>query len=113
MQYHVLTLILWTGETLDNLPLEAGDDAGMVKWVDISEKLKLYASHSYFVKRVTEKRGAHWSENRGSECHEWCKWRTNEHQGENTFYSFETDNGVLFSDNSAKSNLAKTLGNDK
>uniref|UniRef100_A0A8C6JT45 ADP-ribose pyrophosphatase, mitochondrial n=3 Tax=Melopsittacus undulatus TaxID=13146 RepID=A0A8C6JT45_MELUD len=59
-----------TGETLDNLPLEAGDDAGMVKWVDISEKLKLYASHSYFVKLVTEKRGAHWSENPGPECHE-------------------------------------------
>ncbi|KAM9026486.1 ADP-ribose pyrophosphatase, mitochondrial isoform 1-T1 [Ara ararauna] len=59
-----------TGETLDNLPLEAGDDAGMVKWVDISEKLKLYASHSYFIKLVTEKWGAHWSENPSLECHE-------------------------------------------
>ncbi|NWI48188.1 NUDT9 protein, partial [Picathartes gymnocephalus] len=58
------------GETMDNLPLEAGDDAGMVKWVDISEKLELYASHSYFIKLVTEKRGAHWSEDPGSECHE-------------------------------------------
>ncbi|XP_009930580.2 ADP-ribose pyrophosphatase, mitochondrial isoform X1 [Opisthocomus hoazin] len=58
-----------TGETLDNLPLEAGDDAGMVKWVDINEKLKLYASHSYFIKLVTEKRGAHWSEDPGPECH--------------------------------------------
>ncbi|OXB84111.1 UNVERIFIED_CONTAM: hypothetical protein H355_012229 [Colinus virginianus] len=56
-----------TGETMDNLPLEAGDDAGMVKWVDISEKLKLYANHSFFIKLVTEKRGAHWSEEPGSE----------------------------------------------
>ncbi|NXI16068.1 NUDT9 protein, partial [Irena cyanogastra] len=59
-----------TGETMDNLPLEAGDDAGVVKWVDISEKLELYASHSYFIKLVTKKRGAHWSEDPGSECRE-------------------------------------------
>ncbi|NXG24526.1 NUDT9 protein, partial [Grallaria varia] len=59
-----------TGETMDNLPLEAGDDAGAVKWVDISEKLELYASHSYFIKLVTEKWGAHWSEDPGPECHE-------------------------------------------
>ncbi|XP_014818390.1 PREDICTED: ADP-ribose pyrophosphatase, mitochondrial, partial [Calidris pugnax] len=59
-----------TGETMDNLPLEAGDDAGVVKWVDISEKLKLYASHSYFIKLVTEKWGAHWSEDPGPECRE-------------------------------------------
>ncbi|XP_037990518.1 ADP-ribose pyrophosphatase, mitochondrial isoform X1 [Motacilla alba alba] len=58
-----------TGETMDNLPLEAGDDAGAVKWVDISEKLELYASHSCFIKLVTEKRGAHWSEDPGSDCH--------------------------------------------
>jgi len=70
MQEHALTLVLWTGETMDNLPLEAGDDAGMVKWVDISEKLKLYANHSYFIKLVTEKRGAHWSEGPGPECPE-------------------------------------------
>ncbi|KAM9295719.1 ADP-ribose pyrophosphatase, mitochondrial [Morus bassanus] len=57
-----------TGETMDNLPLEAGDDAGVVKWVDISEKLELYASHSYFIKLVTEKHGAHWSEDPGPEC---------------------------------------------
>lgn len=55
---------------MDNLPLEAGDDAGMVKWVDISEKLKLYANHSYFIKLVTEKRGAHWQEDPDPECRE-------------------------------------------
>lgn len=87
---------------MDNLPLEAGDDAGVVKWIDISEKLKLYASHSYFIKLVTEKRGAHWSEDPGPECHEWCKRGTDRHQGENKFSSFETDYIVLFSGNSVK-----------
>ncbi|XP_073897893.1 ADP-ribose pyrophosphatase, mitochondrial isoform X3 [Castor canadensis] len=51
-----------TGEIMDNLTLEAGDDAGKVKWVDISDKLKLYASHAHFIKLVAEKRDAHWSE---------------------------------------------------
>ncbi|XP_036618901.1 ADP-ribose pyrophosphatase, mitochondrial isoform X1 [Trichosurus vulpecula] len=58
-----------TGETMDNLALEAGDDAGKVKWVDISDKLKLYASHSQFIKLVAEKRGAHWSEDSDPGCH--------------------------------------------
>ena len=47
---------------MDNLTLEAGDDAGKVKWMDISNKLKLYASHAQFIKSVAEKRDAHWSE---------------------------------------------------
>uniref|UniRef100_A0A4X2K7H0 ADP-ribose pyrophosphatase, mitochondrial n=1 Tax=Vombatus ursinus TaxID=29139 RepID=A0A4X2K7H0_VOMUR len=51
-----------TGETMDNLTLEAGDDAGKVKWVEINNKLRLYASHSQFIELVAEKRGAHWSE---------------------------------------------------
>ncbi|XP_034296342.1 ADP-ribose pyrophosphatase, mitochondrial [Pantherophis guttatus] len=51
-----------SGEAMKNLHLEAGDDAGKVKWVDISEKLTLYASHSDFLRRVAEKRGAHWKE---------------------------------------------------
>uniref|UniRef100_A0A5F8GZ34 Nudix hydrolase domain-containing protein n=1 Tax=Monodelphis domestica TaxID=13616 RepID=A0A5F8GZ34_MONDO len=51
-----------TGETMDNLTLEAGDDAGKVKWVEISDKLKLYASHSQFIELVAKNRGAHWSE---------------------------------------------------
>ncbi|KAG3276309.1 ADP-ribose pyrophosphatase, mitochondrial isoform X3 [Ictidomys tridecemlineatus] len=57
-----------TGEIMDNLALEAGDDAGKVKWVDISDKLKLYASHSQFIKLVTEKRDAHWSEDSEADC---------------------------------------------
>ncbi|VTJ86429.1 Hypothetical predicted protein, partial [Marmota monax] len=50
-----------TGEIMDNVPLKAGDDAKEVKWVDINDKLKLYASHSQFIQLVAEKRGAHWS----------------------------------------------------
>ncbi|XP_004681478.1 PREDICTED: ADP-ribose pyrophosphatase, mitochondrial [Condylura cristata] len=48
------------GEIMDNLILEPGDDAGKVKWVDISDKLELYASHSKFIRIVTEKQDAHW-----------------------------------------------------
>ncbi|XP_054974637.1 ADP-ribose pyrophosphatase, mitochondrial-like [Sorex araneus] len=51
-----------TGEILDHLPLQAGDDAQKVKWVDINEKLELYASHSQFIQHVANVRGAHWSE---------------------------------------------------
>ncbi|XP_004870605.1 ADP-ribose pyrophosphatase, mitochondrial isoform X1 [Heterocephalus glaber] len=57
-----------TGEIMDNLALEAGDDAGKVKWVDISDKLKLYASHSQFIRLVAEKRDAHWSEDTEADC---------------------------------------------
>ncbi|XP_034860453.1 ADP-ribose pyrophosphatase, mitochondrial isoform X2 [Mirounga angustirostris] len=57
-----------TGEIMDNLTLEAGDDAGRVKWVDISDQLQLYASHSQFIKLVAEKRDAHWSEDSETEC---------------------------------------------
>lgn len=59
-----------TGEIMENLTLEAGDDAGKVKWVDINDKLKLYASHSQFIKLVAEKRDAHWSENPETDCQE-------------------------------------------
>ena len=51
-----------TREVMDLLPLEAGDDAEKVRWVDINDKLKLYASHSQFIQLVAEKRGAHWRE---------------------------------------------------
>ncbi|XP_029411179.1 ADP-ribose pyrophosphatase, mitochondrial isoform X2 [Nannospalax galili] len=58
-----------TGEIMDSLTLEAGDDAGKVRWVDISDELKLYASHSQFIKLVAEKRDAHWSEDSEADCH--------------------------------------------
>ncbi|XP_072273337.1 ADP-ribose pyrophosphatase, mitochondrial isoform X2 [Pyxicephalus adspersus] len=49
-----------TGDLLDQLALQAGDDAGKVQWVDISQKCSLYANHAYFIQIVAEKRGAHW-----------------------------------------------------
>jgi ADP-ribose pyrophosphatase len=38
-----------TGEIMDYLSLKAGDDAEEVKWVDIIDTLKLYASHSQLI----------------------------------------------------------------
>ncbi|XP_073504867.1 ADP-ribose pyrophosphatase, mitochondrial isoform X2 [Phyllobates terribilis] len=49
-----------TGLILDKLALQAGDDAGKVRWVDISGSLNLYANHAQFIQIVAEKRGAHW-----------------------------------------------------
>ncbi|XP_047617600.1 ADP-ribose pyrophosphatase, mitochondrial-like [Phacochoerus africanus] len=58
-----------TGKVMDHLPPEAGDDAKEVRWVDINDKLKLYASHSQFIRSVAEKRGAHWREDVYPDCH--------------------------------------------
>lgn len=49
-----------TGETFSKFKLHAGDDAGKVKWMEISAGLKLYASHATFVKNACEKLNAHW-----------------------------------------------------
>ncbi|CAH2308050.1 ADP-ribose pyrophosphatase, mitochondrial isoform X1 [Pelobates cultripes] len=49
-----------TGDLLDLLPLQAGDDAGKVQWVDVSSSCSLYASHSNFIKLVAEKHDANW-----------------------------------------------------
>ncbi|KAM8962048.1 ADP-ribose pyrophosphatase, mitochondrial [Pelodytes ibericus] len=49
-----------TGDLLDLLPLQAGDDAGKVQWVDVSSGCSLYANHASFLKLVAEKRDAHW-----------------------------------------------------
>jgi|ERR1712130_145851 len=46
--------------SLSWLALTAGDDASDVKWSDISADLKLYASHSDFVRRVAQLHEAHW-----------------------------------------------------
>lgn len=55
---------------MDHLPLEAGDDAKKVNWVDISDQLKLFASHSQFIQLVAEKQGAHWREGMDPNCRE-------------------------------------------
>lgn len=49
-----------TGNSVSELPLQAGDDAGQVQWVDIDSELSLYASHSYFLEVVAKERHAHW-----------------------------------------------------
>ncbi|XP_075686988.1 ADP-ribose pyrophosphatase, mitochondrial isoform X1 [Rhinoderma darwinii] len=49
-----------TGHILDQLALQAGDDAGKVQWVDINSNYSLYASHAQFIQIVAEKRGTHW-----------------------------------------------------
>lgn len=69
------------GEVIDHLPLEAGDDVKKAKWVDINDKIELYASYSQLIQLVAEKRGAHWSEEMYPDFHGWqlgvsCKPKT-------------------------------------
>lgn len=45
---------------MNELPLQAGDDAGQVKWVDVDSSSPLYASHSHFLELVAKERKAHW-----------------------------------------------------
>ncbi|XP_018095500.1 nudix-type motif 9 isoform X2 [Xenopus laevis] len=49
-----------TGHLLNQLRLEAGDDAGKVQWVDVSSECSLYANHASFILILAHKRGAHW-----------------------------------------------------
>ncbi|KAL0993638.1 hypothetical protein UPYG_G00110930 [Umbra pygmaea] len=49
-----------TGNSVSELPLRAGDDAGQVQWTDLDSALSLYASHSHFLEVVAKKRSAHW-----------------------------------------------------
>ncbi|GLG93996.1 ADP-ribose pyrophosphatase, mitochondrial [Gryllus bimaculatus] len=48
------------GSTIGAISLEAGDDAMGVCWMDASQELHLYASHSDFIAKVAAKHGAHW-----------------------------------------------------
>ncbi|XP_054463654.1 ADP-ribose pyrophosphatase, mitochondrial [Anoplopoma fimbria] len=49
-----------SGNSVSKLPLQAGDDAGQVQWVDIDSSFPLYASHSHFLELVAKERKAHW-----------------------------------------------------
>ncbi|XP_066498746.1 ADP-ribose pyrophosphatase, mitochondrial isoform X2 [Hoplias malabaricus] len=49
-----------TGESVSELSLQAGDDAGQVTWFDLDSSQPLYASHSYFLQTVAKARKAHW-----------------------------------------------------
>ena len=48
------------GNSVSDIPLQAGDDAGQVHWIEIDSALPLYASHSNFLELVTKTRHAHW-----------------------------------------------------
>lgn len=48
------------GDSVSELPLQAGDDAGQVKWVDVDSSFPLYANHSHFLELVAKERKAHW-----------------------------------------------------
>lgn len=47
-------------EVLNEIKLEAGDDAGKVQWISIDKNLKLYASHKDFIEKVAKLHNAHW-----------------------------------------------------
>ncbi|XP_041937750.1 ADP-ribose pyrophosphatase, mitochondrial isoform X1 [Alosa sapidissima] len=49
-----------SGDSVSALPLEAGDDAGHVSWIDVDSAQPLYASHSHFLETVAKERHAHW-----------------------------------------------------
>eukprot|EP00096_Caligus_rogercresseyi_P004086 TRINITY_DN18226_c0_g1_i1.p1 TRINITY_DN18226_c0_g1~~TRINITY_DN18226_c0_g1_i1.p1 ORF type:complete len:300 (-),score=63.88 TRINITY_DN18226_c0_g1_i1:1-900(-) len=48
------------GKEIASFDLKAGDDAVDLKWIDISNALELYASHSDLIRRVVELKEAHW-----------------------------------------------------
>ena len=48
------------GSTVGSLKLKAGDDAGAVKWMQLGQELKLYASHKAMLERVAKIHKAHW-----------------------------------------------------
>lgn len=48
------------GTSVAKFPLQAGDDAGAVRWTDISSDLQLYASHKAFIEAVALHHKAHW-----------------------------------------------------
>ncbi|XP_060069436.1 ADP-ribose pyrophosphatase, mitochondrial-like isoform X2 [Ylistrum balloti] len=49
-----------SGTGVSQIKLHAGDDAVGVKWMDLTSKLEIYASHIDFLQEVARKRGASW-----------------------------------------------------
>lgn len=47
------------GDFLNKLEFEAGDDAVGIKWIDVDQSVKLYASHSRLVQATAELKNAH------------------------------------------------------
>ena len=49
------------GHVFRNIKLNAGDDARMVKWLNIDDaELKLYANHKYLIRQVANRLNSHW-----------------------------------------------------
>uniref|UniRef100_A0A3Q2E7M9 Nudix (nucleoside diphosphate linked moiety X)-type motif 9 n=1 Tax=Cyprinodon variegatus TaxID=28743 RepID=A0A3Q2E7M9_CYPVA len=55
---------------LQLLPLQAGDDAGQVQWVDVDSSFALYASHSHFLELVARERKFWKDKECAKNCHE-------------------------------------------
>ena len=49
-----------SSEIVCHFKLEGGDDAENAKWIDLSSKLSLFASHKDFLRAVCTLRDAHW-----------------------------------------------------
>jgi len=48
------------GNKIGQFNLKAGDDAKALQWMDIDERLNLYASHKKFLMLAAKRLGAHW-----------------------------------------------------
>jgi len=49
-----------SGKKVGRFPLQAGDDAVAICWMELSSEINLYASHRDFVKTTVNRLGAHW-----------------------------------------------------
>ncbi|CAL8098546.1 unnamed protein product [Calicophoron daubneyi] len=49
-----------SGDSVAKFDLKAGDDAKKICWMDVSQELKLYASHRDFLELVAKRRNAKW-----------------------------------------------------
>lgn len=49
-----------SGEILNEIALQAGDDAQNVRWIDMDRHIKLYANHSLFIEKAVQQRNGHW-----------------------------------------------------
>lgn len=52
--------MLFVGEVFDHIQLQAGDDAGAVRWTEAKKDMELYASHLYFIENMVQLRDAAW-----------------------------------------------------
>lgn len=53
-------LLFVVGEVFDHIQLQAGDDAGAVRWTEANKNMELYASHVNFIEKMVQLRDAAW-----------------------------------------------------